>query len=101
MALPSDTGCVHEEKMAKNAIEHGIIIAENIKRQLEGTSLRARKPEVGINLMIIAMGLKKGIMVQNGVAQAGDFVAKKDWIEQTVIAELAEGRHVQHAGEAF
>ena len=82
--------------MAKNAIEHGIVIAENIRRSLEGQSMKPRKPELGINIMAVSMGLTKGIYVEKGVASAGDIVAKKDWIEATIIAELAEGKHILH-----
>ena len=78
--------------MAKNAIEHGIVIAENIRRSLEGQSMKPRKPELGIVTMSISMGLVKGISIRHGVATASNVVEQKDRLERAIIAELVGGR---------
>ena len=95
-AARSDSGYEAEERMAKNAIDHGLIIARNIRNLVEGKPLEEREVELGVHLMVVSLGMTRGIYVEEGKPSVGDFVAKKDWIEATVMQEVRERRLIIH-----
>lgn len=97
MYMKAEPGYCNEEKMAKNAIEHGLLIARNIRNSLAGLPTERRKIERGVHMMVVSLGHTEGIFVDEGISAKGDFVAKKDWLEATIMQEIRERKMIIHA----
>jgi NADH dehydrogenase FAD-containing subunit len=97
MYVKAEAGYSNEEKMAKNAMEHGLLIARNIRNLTDDKPTENRKVERGVHMMIVSLGATEGIFVNSGISAMGDFVAKKDWLEATIMQEIRERKMIIHA----
>lgn len=92
----ADDGYVLEERLARNAVNHGLHIAKNIRNLVEGKPVVSRVAERGVHTMLVSLGMRDGILVSDGVPAFGPFIAKKDWYEATVMQEVREHRMIVH-----
>ncbi|KAA0151444.1 hypothetical protein FNF27_04769 [Cafeteria roenbergensis] len=92
----ADDGYVLEERMARNAVHHGLHIAKNIRNLVEGKPVVPRVVERGVHAMLVSLGTRDGILVTDGVPSFGPFISKKDWYEATVMQEVREHRVIVH-----